>query len=148
MYSLAIVVFTVCAGAGWRWFGAGVAAGREAGLGERTTGFLSRSFTDDAGDVHRYVLFVPHSRDGRGSGDKFPVIMFLNGFGENGGDGVRQISNNFGIQVWEMREFFPFIVIAPQCRERGTWNADSLDTKWAFQILDSGRGPGWVGVRP
>jgi dienelactone hydrolase len=63
-------------------------------------------------------------------------LFFLNGLGENGDDGVRQISNNFGLQIWENRELFPFIAIAPQCRAEGRWEADRLDTKWALQILD------------
>jgi hypothetical protein len=50
-------------------------------------------------------------------------------------DGVRQISNNFGVQVWEMRQFFPFIAVAPQCREG--WAAGSTDTYAAIQILDN-----------
>ena len=96
-------------------------------------GFKCRNYVDRAGDRHNYVVFVPHSatRDA-----KLPVLLFLNGFLENGDDGIRQIGNNFGIQVWEMQSHFPFLAVCPQCRIGGSWAAESLDTKWALEILD------------
>ena len=98
------------------------------------TGYLTRVFRNDTGDTRKYVLYVPPSHQ---LGYKPPVLMFLNGAGENGEDGIRQISNNFGVQVWEARDYFPFIAIAPQCRSDGSWAANSLDTKWAMEILDA-----------
>lgn len=96
-------------------------------------GFQSRVFTDAQGNSHKYVLFVPY---GYVHGSKPPVLMFLNGLGENGDDGIRQISNNFGIQAWESREFFPFLTIAPQCRKEGAWQPGQADVAWALEILD------------
>ena len=95
-------------------------------------GFQYRTFQHASGHERGYVLFVP-----RAVGRKPPVLLFLNGAGENGDDGWSQISNNFGIQVWEMREFFPFIAIAPQCRVSGSWSPGSADTQWALEIVDS-----------
>jgi poly(3-hydroxybutyrate) depolymerase len=95
-------------------------------------GFLRRTFTDDAGVSHRYVIFVPRNTPS----SRPPVLLFLNGVGENGDEGLRQISNNLGVNIWEAREEFPFIAIAPQCRTGGSWDAGSLDTKWSLQILD------------
>lgn len=96
-------------------------------------GFLSRTYVDEAGHEHRYVVFVPYETR---PGEKRPVVMFLNGVGENGTDGVRQISNNFGFEVWEMQDFFPFLVVCPQCSEGGSWSPDSADSRWALRILD------------
>jgi poly(3-hydroxybutyrate) depolymerase len=96
-------------------------------------GFFRRTFVDQQGLSHRYVIFAP-SRDHQGG--EPPVLLFLNGVGENGYDGLKQISNNFGLQVWENREQFPFLAIAPQCRTDGSWAPHSLDTQWALQILD------------
>ncbi|MFN0054838.1 MAG: family 16 glycoside hydrolase [Planctomycetales bacterium] len=67
---------------------------------------------------------------------KVPVLLFLNGAGENGDDGYRQISNNFGVQVWEMRGYFPFLAVAPQCRVEGSWSPGSPDSIRALEALD------------
>ena len=109
-------------------------SGQGASSSAQPRGFLRREHIDEAGNPHKYVLFVPHTYT---VGSKPPVLMFLNGLGENGDDGVKQISNNFGIQAWESREFFPFIAIAPQCRKEGAWQAGYPDVKWAMQILDN-----------
>lgn len=97
------------------------------------SGFEHRIFANGDGQEFRYLLFVPRQRL---PSDKLPVLLFLNGTGENGEDGVRQVSNNFGVQVWESRLRFPFIAIAPQCRIGGSWDARSLDTLSAMSILD------------
>ena len=97
-------------------------------------GFLRKTFVDETGVSHKYVIFVPHHRQ---SGVRPPVLMFLNGMGENGNDGLRQITNNFGVNLWENREHFPFIAVAPQCRTEGSWTAGSQDVQWALQILNA-----------
>lgn len=96
-------------------------------------GFLCRTFPDEAGNPRGYVLFVPH--DYR-PGDKPPVLVFLNGRGENGDSGI-SIGNNFGLQMWEMQEFSPFLAVAPQCRGGGSWRAGSPDVKWALRVVDA-----------
>jgi poly(3-hydroxybutyrate) depolymerase len=73
-----------------------------------------------AGNVERgYLVFLP--RDFSPS-DRRPALIFLNGTGENGTDGYRQISNNFGVDVWRMRDAVPFVVVAPQ-GGTGGWSA-------------------------
>jgi len=57
------------------------------------------------GQSSGYLLFLPNSAKPRAG---YPVIMFLNGFGENGVDGIRQVSNNFGVDVYRYRQTFPF----------------------------------------
>jgi hypothetical protein len=42
-----------------------------------------------------------------------------------------------GLPVWEMQEFFPFLLVAPQCSAGGSWNPRSADTQWALAILDA-----------
>lgn len=97
-------------------------------------GFTTRIFRDSAGRDHRYILFVPYSFQ---FGEKLPVIMFLNGDGQNGEDGISQIKNNFGLPVWERRDFFPFLAIAPQCRTGSSWDVEGDDCRIAMQILNS-----------
>lgn len=106
-------------------------------------GFSTQVFVDAQGDQHRYVLFVPHAwqraekQPEQKPPRKLPVLIFLNGLGQNGNDGVSQISNNFGPQVWDMQEFFPFLTIAPQCQAGSTWSGTSDDSRWAMEILDA-----------
>lgn len=133
MNGMLVTAITLClaisAGGGGSIFGQSGATDTVAG---KRQGFFRRTFVDDSGNSRRYVMFVPaHS-----TGAKPPVLLFLNGIGENGDDGLRQISNNFGIQVWESRDFYPFIAVAPQCRVEGNWVPNGLDVKWALQILD------------
>lgn len=122
---LTVFAFTSCSDVADR------KASSKADLNDR--GFIAREFVDENGIAHRYVLFVPFSF---APGDRLPVILFFNGAGENGNDGVTQISNNFGFPIWEMREFFPFLIVAPQCQQGGSWFAGSNDTDMALKILD------------
>ncbi|MEO2031071.1 MAG: hypothetical protein ABGZ35_03195 [Planctomycetaceae bacterium] len=86
-------------------------------------GFSCQNYIDDSGRDHPYVLFVPYAQ--REPTQKRPVIVFLNGLGENGDDGFRQLSNNFGLPVWESRLRFPFVCIATQMDVGGSWTDKS-----------------------
>tara|TARA_R110002049_G_scaffold46487_1_gene135221 strand:- start:185270 stop:186658 length:1389 start_codon:yes stop_codon:yes gene_type:complete len=98
-------------------------------------GFVPRVLFRENGERRRYMVFVPHtSAESERNGN--PVLLFLNGVGENGDDGTNQISNNFGRQIWEMKASFPFLCVMPQCSLDGSWQADSNDTRVALQILD------------
>lgn len=97
-------------------------------------GFTCRRLTDSTGYESRYVVFVPH---GPPPGpDGYPVLLFLNGFGENGEDGTRQLSRNLGIAVWETKGRFPFVVVAPQCRKGGAWTDNGPDARRALETLE------------
>lgn len=96
-------------------------------------GFSRRSFVDSDGSAAPYVCFIPthetkESRPG--------VILYLNGFGENGDDGLMQIFENFGLPVWEMKRRFPFVVVAPQCPIGESWHPDRPPIQQALKILD------------
>lgn len=112
----------------------GSGCGKSVSPSEAERGFLSRSFDDGEGLEHKYLVFAPHTRPPQG--EKLPVILFLNGFNENGGDGVRQIRNNFGLQVWEMEAWFPFLAVIPQCSEGADWSLGGKDAEWTLKILD------------
>src|SRR5262245_15334530 len=77
-------------------------------------GFVCRRHADGS----EYIVFVPHEQS---PGERLPLIVFLNGTGENGADGVKQLSNNFGSAVWELKARFPFVVLATQCGLNGHW---------------------------
>lgn len=96
--------------------------------------YVTATHTDASGRDWRYVVFVPA---GAGPAKKLPVILFLNGWGESGDDGLRQISNNFGAEVWRMRDHFPFLAVCPQRTEDGGWTGNSPDTLRALAMLDA-----------
>jgi len=97
-------------------------------------GFLNKVFKGKDGDS-KYVIFVPH---GYNADKDYPLILFLHGAGERGSDGeapVRQgIGNAIKFKGGEKR--FPFFVIFPQCRSKGTWKAGGPDADRALAILD------------
>ncbi|MDZ4849736.1 MAG: hypothetical protein SGI77_10605 [Pirellulaceae bacterium] len=95
-------------------------------------GFVKRSFITEDASIHSYRVFVPHNRS---KDEKLPVFLFLNGFGENGQGAVRQLANNFGNQIWELKGRFPFLAVASQCSLHGSWTAESDDTRLALQSL-------------
>ena len=110
-----------------------LAACADAPRAERDSLFLTRKHITPAGDIGHYVVFVPPNRD---PATKLPVILFLNGWGENGNDGLRQISNNFGGDVWRMRDSFPFLAVCPQCSYNAEWTPGSKNASIALGALD------------
>ena len=125
------------------WLPAGVAATLIVGVLYLTTrdsppplGFSCQNYIDGSGRDHPYVLFVPYAQ--REPAERLPVIVFLNGLGENGDDGFRQLSNNFGLPVWESRRRFPFVCIATQMEVGGAWTDKSSPVVMAtIQILNN-----------
>lgn len=103
----------------------------EAPAQQSRRGFTAHRYTVSDGKDYGYVLFEPHERH---PDEKLPLLLFLNGVGENGIDGVFQISNNFGIAIWETKRNFPMMCLAPQCREN--WGPHSPDTQRALALLD------------
>lgn len=83
-------------------------------------GFISRICEHEGQSSRKYLVFLPHVEPPHGA-SKYPVILFLNGLGEKGDNGLSQISNNFGRPIWEMQETFPFIAVMPQCPLESKW---------------------------
>jgi len=80
-----------------------------AGAGQ-TKWFLLKSIAVGS-DTHKYVVYVPEAYNGR---TKWPTIIFLNGYGECGKDGLKQISVGLGPAIMSNSQEWPFIVIFPQ----------------------------------
>lgn len=93
-------------------------------------GFVERSI-DVGGVAHRYQVFVPSRAAG---GDDPPVILFLHGSGERGGDNRKQVEVGIGSYVREHMEDFPAIVVFPQAPEGSEWNQVA---DMAFAQLDA-----------
>lgn len=94
------------------------------------TGFVERSYKDDAGAEHRYVVFVPKSYDGT---KETPLVVFLHGAGERGTDNKKQVEVGLGPAVRRQADTFPAIVLFPQAEK--TWVLDSDDQKRALAEL-------------
>src|SRR4051794_8557820 len=64
-------------------------------------GFEDKSFTSSGGKTLRYRFFTPANYD---SSKKYPLITFLHGVGEVGGDNLAQVTagNPNGAVVWTL----------------------------------------------
>jgi pimeloyl-ACP methyl ester carboxylesterase len=96
-------------------------------------GFNARRYAEPDGKALPYILFVPYQKPASG---QWPVILFLNGAGENGSDGLMNIGQNFGLPLWEVKRGFPFVAVAPQCPSGHKWGAKSDEVRMALAILD------------
>jgi predicted peptidase len=67
----------------------------------------------------QYLLYLPKDYD-QTSDHKWPLIVFLHGQGERGSD--LDLLKKHGIpKIVEEREYFPFVVVSPQCPQRSSW---------------------------
>jgi predicted peptidase len=94
------------------------------------TGFLHREVQVDAA-TYKYQVYVPSSFT---KSKQWPVIFFLHGAGERGGDGERQTELGLPARLREMKDF-PAVVVMPQCAE-GAWWGDPEMEKQAFAALE------------
>src|SRR6266542_3250294 len=93
-----------------------VPAGRIRSQGIQT-GFLDRSVTV-GGVAYHYQVYVPASYS---TPPRWPVILFLHGAGEKGGDGLLQTSNALGAAIRHDPSAYPAIVIFPQAPTDSSW---------------------------
>src|ERR1700676_3375074 len=82
--------------------------------GRPQTGFLDRVYKGPDGDEAKYVLFLPHSYDGKRA---FPVILFLHGSGATGTDGRAQVQGALANAIRKREKNFEFITVFPQSHE-------------------------------
>ena len=102
-----------------------------AGAGERATGFLDR--TTKVGDAsYRYQVYVPADWSKK---KKWPVILFLHGAGERGGDGLIQTEVGIGTAIRRHVERVPAIVVFPQCLKDRWWPESEMQAQ-ALKALD------------
>ena len=99
---------------------------------EPRQGFISRTFFDADGAAHAYMIFVPDSIHGV---EQLPLMLYLNGHGQNGQDGITPLMNGLAHAIWEDEPNFPFVVVWPQCAAGDAWNSGSPSTLRALAIL-------------
>ena len=100
------------------------------------TGFVDKTYKDDKGTEHKYVLFVPHDYK---KGTPTPTILFLHGAGETKAkEGAKQgqmpVKVGIGPAIKKREKTFPFLTIIPQAPVRG-WQAGGESAKMALAIL-------------
>lgn len=78
----------------------------------------------------KYLLYLPKDYEVN-KDQKWPLVMFLHGSGAKGDDIESVKQNGLPMEI-AMGKDFPFIVVSPQCPERGGWNTDML-----FALLDT-----------
>lgn len=85
-------------------------------------GFLFKTVEIEGQHV-AYSLYVPpeytHER-------AWPVILFLHGGGERGADGLLPSEVGIGTAIRRHREWFPAIVVIPQCAANDVWWSEAM----------------------
>jgi predicted peptidase len=87
-------------------------------------GFVARTFQGK--DIALpYRLLVPRNYDPRRA---YPLVIFLHGAGERGGDNAKPLIAGVGPWARELSRQRPSFVVVPQCPEGNQW----VDTPWAL----------------
>lgn len=86
--------------------------------------FLPFTYTDKkTGRSMNYRLFIPAQYDEK---QQYPLVLFLHGAGERGGDNLVQLTASQGATVWaksQEQAKQPCFVLAPQASAQGGWTS-------------------------
>lgn len=72
--------------------------------------------------TRRYLLYLPKDYDVE-QGRRWPLVLFLHGSGERGAD-VQLVATQGLPKLVEEGHDFPFLLVSPQCPERGWWTTE------------------------
>ena len=95
------------------------------------TGFLNRRIRVDNAE-HRYQVYLPENYT---KARRWPVILFLHGAGERGGDGLKQTDAGLGRAIRVNRDRFPAVIVMPQCLTDKWWTDEKMSAV-ALAALD------------
>lgn len=101
-------------------------------LAASTSGFIWRRFVDDNGLAYRYVVYAPSEIKPT---ERLPLLVHLNGHGENGNDGTRPLYNGLAKAIWERQSDFPFVVFWPQCEQGTNWDREAGAAKRVISMI-------------
>ena len=87
------------------------------------TGFLDRTLSLH-GTSYRYQVYLP---DNWARNQKWPVILFLHGYGERGSDGLLQTDVGLAHAIRLNRSHFPAVVVIPQCPMDRWWTQQQME---------------------
>ncbi|MEO5799997.1 MAG: PHB depolymerase family esterase [Gemmatimonadales bacterium] len=100
-------------------------------LGQRVeTGFINRTIVNGT-QTRRYQVFVPGNYT---PDQRWPVILYLHGGGEQGDDGLLPTEGGLGSAIRRSQDRWPAIVVFPQVRAGKRWNGE--DAAWALKALE------------
>jgi len=93
-------------------------------------------------ELLRYYLYYPENYE-LNTDEKFPILVFLHGGGESGGD-LKSVKRNGPPKLIARGKKFPFLILAPQNpNEKMWWNTRAvnklLDTIIAQNKVDENR---------
>ena len=72
----------------------------------------------------KYLLFLPNQYEKEKK--CWPLILFLHGIGERG-DNLESVKKHGPPKIVEEQEYFPFILVSPQCPKNEWWSTDVLN---------------------
>ena len=98
---------------------------------QHDTGFLNRTVAV-GGVTYNYQVFVPSNWSKK---VKWPVILFLHGYGEEGDDGLVQTQVGLATAIRKQVDRFPTVVVIPQCRKKDWWTSPAMEAQ-ALKALD------------
>jgi predicted peptidase len=87
------------------------------------TGFLDRTISLH-GQTYKYQVFLPENWTPK---QKWPIILFLHGYGERGADGLLQTDIGLPHAIRLNRSRFPAVVVIPQCRGDQWWTEANME---------------------
>ncbi|MCA9237925.1 MAG: dienelactone hydrolase family protein [Planctomycetales bacterium] len=94
--------------------------------------FEAKTFTGDSDGTLLYRI-MPPAKDAAASPDgKFPLLLFLHGYGERGTDNTRQLYHLDPLGDAKWRERYPAYVVVPQCPTGK--NAEGQEITWTARL--------------
>ncbi len=88
--------------------------------GKQTPHRFERKVTRTVG--YKYLFYLPADYSER---SPVPLMLFLHGAGERGND-LDMVKKNGPPNLVARGQFFPFIIVSPQCPANRWWNAEDL----------------------
>lgn len=86
------------------------------------TGFLNRTVSS-GGVMYRYQVYIPASWNKH---QKWPVLLFLHGYGERGDDGLLSSDVGVGHAIRTHAASFQLLVVIPQCSTSSLWTKPAM----------------------
>src|SRR5262245_17440339 len=95
-------------------------------VGQDLNAFEKRVFVGASGDTLRYRILVPAHNSS--SKKKYPLVIFLHGAGERGGDNEKQMTHGAKLFTDSInRATYPAVVVFPQCPSNDYWSSVKID---------------------
>jgi predicted peptidase len=89
----------------------------------KQTGFLDRTVSS-GGMTYRYQVYVPNTWNKR---QKWPVLLFLHGYGERGSDGLLQTDVGIGHAIRTHADRYQLVIVIPQCSNTSLWTNPAME---------------------